>query len=128
MFSISTVASSTRIPIARANPPSDMMLMLLPVMYNPNNEPMRASGILHTTTITLRISPRNSRIINPVRPAPINPSVPTLFIAVTTVGDSSNSKLILTSSGNTDLKNGIASAIFFTTVRVEAVSFLMIGR
>ena len=31
MFSTSTVASSTRIPIAKANPPSVMMLRLLPV-------------------------------------------------------------------------------------------------
>ena len=47
--------------------------------------------MLNTTTIMLRQSRRKSRIIRPVRVAPIKPSVATLRIAATTVGDSSNS-------------------------------------
>ena len=52
-FSTVTVDSSTRMPIASAMPPSDMMLIVLPVSQSPNSEPSRASGMLSTTTITL---------------------------------------------------------------------------
>ena len=45
-FSIVTVASSTRMPIASAMPPSDMMLIVLPVTQSPNSDPSRASGML----------------------------------------------------------------------------------
>ena len=128
MFSTSTVASSTKMPMANAKPPSDMILMLLPVKYKPNRDPKRASGIFATTTITLRQSPKNNRIINPVSAAPITPSVPTLLMAVNTVGDSSNSKLILTSGGNTSRKAGMAAWIFATTSSVLAVSFFKIGK
>ena len=127
-FSIVTVASSTRMPIASAMPPSDMMLIVLPVTHSPNNDPSRASGMLDTTTITLRRSRRNSRIIRPVRPAPISPSVATLSTAATTVGDSSNSKLIDTSLGTASRNIFIDLWTSATTVRVEPVSFLMIGR
>ena len=40
-FSIVTVALSTRMPIASAMPPSDMMLIVLPVIQSPNNDPRR---------------------------------------------------------------------------------------
>ena len=68
MFSTVTVDSSTRMPMARAIPPSDMMLIVLPVIQSPNSEPSRASGMFETTTITLRMSRRNRRIISPVSP------------------------------------------------------------
>ena len=123
-----TVASSTRMPIASAMPPSDMMLIVLPVTHSPTNDPIRASGILQTTTSTLRISRRNRRIIRPVRPAPIAPSVATLSTACTTVGDSSNSKVIFTSGGTALRKVSSDLWTSATTVRVEPVSFLMIGR
>ena len=61
-----------------AIPPSDMMLIVLPVIQSPNSEPRRASGMLATTTITLRMSRRNRRIIRPVSTAPMSPSVATL--------------------------------------------------
>ena len=78
--------------MASASPPSVMMLIVLPVSHRPHSEPNSAIGMLNTTTITLRQSRRNSRIIRPVSAAPISPSVATLFTAVTTVGDSSNAK------------------------------------
>ena len=46
MFSTVTVDSSTRMPIASAMPPSDMMLIVLPVTQSPNSDPSRASGML----------------------------------------------------------------------------------
>ncbi len=82
VFSMVTVASSTRMPIASAMPPSDMMLIVLPVIQSPTADPIRASGMLQTTTITLRRSRRNSRIISPVRPAPMAPSMATLSTAL----------------------------------------------
>ncbi len=89
---------STRIPIDSAMPPSDMMLIVLPVSQSPTNDPSKASGMMATTTTTLLRSRRNRKIISPVKPAPISPSVATLSTAASTVGDSSNSKLILTLS------------------------------
>ena len=123
-----TVDMSTRMPIASAMPPSDMMLIVLPVSHSPTNDPSRASGMLATTTITLLRSRRNSRIIRPVRPAPIRPSVATLSTAATTVGDSSNSKLTDTSLGTASRNSCIDLRTSATTVSVEPVSFLMIGR
>ncbi len=115
-------------PIASAMPPSDMMLIVLPVTHSPNSDPSSASGMLDTTTITLRESRRNRRIIRPVRPAPIRPSVATLSTAATTVGDSSNSKLTVTSLGTASRNICIDLWTSATTVSVEPVSFLMIGR
>ena len=127
-FSIVTVALSTRMPIDSAMPPSDMMLIVLPVSQSPTNDPKSASGMLATTTITLLRSPRNRRIISPVRPAPIMPSVATLSTAASTVGDSSNSNLTDTSLGTASRNNCIDFLTSATTVKVDPVSFLMIGR
>ena len=81
MFSISTVASSTRMPIASANPPRVMILIVLPVRSRMTIDPSSASGMLRTTMITARRSRRNSRTISPVSPAPSAPSTPTLSMA-----------------------------------------------
>ena len=67
MFSISTVASSTNIPIASASPPSVMMLMVSPLKLRPMIEVKIAKGIDVHTMITLRQLPRNTRIINETR-------------------------------------------------------------
>ncbi len=91
VFSIVTTASSTRMPMARANPPNDMTLSVWPASHNPTREPVRAKGMFNSTTITVRTSRRKSKIINPTSVAPIAPSVATDLIAARTVGDSSNS-------------------------------------
>ena len=77
--------------MANANPPSDMMLIVLPVIHKPTNEVVNDKGMLTRTTITLRRSWRKTKIINPVSNAPMAPSVATLLMAARTVGDSSNS-------------------------------------
>jgi hypothetical protein len=56
MFSTVTVDSSTRMPMASAMPPSDMMLIVLPVSQSPKSDPNRASGMLDTTTLTMKPS------------------------------------------------------------------------
>ena len=68
MFSISTVASSTRMPTASASPPSVMMLMVSPSMLSTSSEVRIESGIEIATTRVLRQLPRNSRINAAVKP------------------------------------------------------------
>ena len=64
MFSTSTVASSTSIPIASASPPSVMMLMLWPVSFSPTSAEKIASGIEVQTITMLRQLPRKSPTIS----------------------------------------------------------------
>ncbi len=87
VFSISTVASSTRMPMASARPPRVMRLIVWPVSHSATSAPQIANGMFRTTTMTLRQSRRNSSTISPVSAAPIRPSVTTLHMARVTVGD-----------------------------------------
>ena len=64
MFSISTVASSTRIPTASASPPSVMMLMVSCRKLSTMIDVRIESGIEMAMISVLRQLPRNSRIIN----------------------------------------------------------------
>ena len=84
MFSTSTVASSTRMPTARANPPRVIRLTVCPVRDRATNEATRASGMLSTTTTTLLQSRKNRRTISPVRAAPRAASVATPRMALVT--------------------------------------------
>ena len=63
MFSIVTVASSTRMPTASARPPSVMMLMVWPRKLSTMTEVRIDSGIDTAMISVLRQLPRNSRII-----------------------------------------------------------------
>ena len=69
MFSIATVASSTRMPTASANPPSVMMLMVSPKALRTIIDTQIESGMETVMTIVGRQSPRNSKIINAVSAA-----------------------------------------------------------
>ena len=77
MFSISTVASSTRMPTASAMPPSVMVLSDWPSAHRTMIEVRIDSGIEVATISVLRHEPRNSRIIRAVSPAAIAPSLST---------------------------------------------------
>ena len=63
VFSISTVASSTRMPTASASPPSVITLMVCPSRLSRQSEVRIESGIEMQTIRVLRQLPRNSRII-----------------------------------------------------------------
>ena len=76
MFSISTVASSTRMPTASANPPRVMMLMVSPNALSTMMEVRIESGMETAIITVLRQLPRNSRIISPVRQAAMIASRP----------------------------------------------------
>ena len=101
------------------------MLIVCPVSHRPTRAPQRANGMLSTTTMTLRQSRRNRSTISPVRTAPIRPSVTTVHIDLVTVGDWSNSKLTLMSSGRTACMLGMAFLTLLTTERVEASARLV---
>src|SRR5260370_28782299 len=71
MFSIVTVASSTRIPTARARPPRVMTLMVSPRAPRTTSEVRMERGMEMAMMRVLRQLPRNSRIIVAVRHAAI---------------------------------------------------------
>jgi hypothetical protein len=87
MFSIATVASSTRIPTASANPPRVMMLMVSPIADRQMIEASTDSGIEMVMMSVLRQELRNSRIISPVSAAAMMPSRTTPLTAARTNSD-----------------------------------------
>jgi hypothetical protein len=74
IFSIVTVASSTKIPTARARPPSVMILMVSPRRLIIIIDVKIESGMEIAMIRVLRQLPRNTRIMSPVNPAAITPS------------------------------------------------------
>ena len=84
MFSISTVASSTRIPTASAMPPSVMTLSVSPSAQSTMIDTRIESGMEIQMISVLRHEPRNSRIINPVSPAAMAASFTTPMTAART--------------------------------------------
>ena len=72
MFSIATVASSTRMPTASARPPSVMMLIVSPSALSAMIELRIDSGIDTAMISVLRQLPRKTRIISAVRHAAID--------------------------------------------------------
>ncbi|MGC3970916.1 MAG: hypothetical protein QM775_27355 [Pirellulales bacterium] len=77
MFSISTVASSTKMPTASAMPPSVITLSVCPSQFRAMIETKIESGIEMMTINVLRHEPRKSKIIRPVNPAAIAASTST---------------------------------------------------
>ena len=75
MFSTSTVASSTKMPTAKARPPSVITLMVWPRALSARSAATTDSGIETATTMVLRQLPRKRRIIVAVRPAAMRPSM-----------------------------------------------------
>ena len=74
MFSMVTVASSTRMPTASARPPSVITLIVWPSSESAIRELRTASGI---DTVMMRVErqlPRKTRIMKPVSAAAIRPS------------------------------------------------------
>ena len=70
MFSIATVASSTRMPMASASPPRVIRLIVCPQSQRAIKAVIRASGMFSNTTKALRQSPRNRESSAPPRPPP----------------------------------------------------------
>src|SRR5450759_1940764 len=99
MFSIVTVASSTNIPTARANPPNVMMFNDWPKADSAMIADNTAKGM---DTVMIRVErqlPRNSNIIRPVSAAAITPSRITPSTADLTNTDWSPTILRISSGG-----------------------------
>jgi hypothetical protein len=121
-FSISTVASSTRMPTASAMPPSVIVLSDCPRTHRIMMDVRIDSGIEVATIRVLRHEPRNNRIIRAVSPAAIAPSLSTPVTAARTKTDWSNRGSSLSSGGSWAWMAGRAARTRLTTSRVEAPS------
>ncbi|MNX65912.1 hypothetical protein D3C86_969870 [compost metagenome] len=75
IFSIVTVLSSTRMPIASANPLSDIRLIVCPNSFRKSTPEITEIGIVRITIKAALRSPKNNKTIRPVSIAPIAPSV-----------------------------------------------------
>ena len=109
MFSIATVASSTRMPTASARPPSVMMLIVSPSALSTMIDARIESGIETAMISVLRQLPRNSRIISAVRQAAIDASRSTPSIEARTKTDWSASGSISSSGGSAGRMRGSVS-------------------
>ena len=100
MFSIATVASSTRMPTASASPPSVITLVVWPSAPSAMIEQRIASGIESATIRVERQLPRKSRIMSAVRQAASTASRTTPLSAARTKSDWSASRSILRLAGS----------------------------
>ena len=87
MFSIVTVASSTKIPTARARPPRVIILIVCPKALSTRIEVRMESGMEIAIISVLRQLPRNTRIMMPVKQAAITASRITPLTAARTKMD-----------------------------------------
>ena len=74
IFSMATVASSTKMPTAKARPPNVIMFIVSPSALSVMMEQRMASGMEMTMTKVVRQLPRKIRIISAVRQAAITAS------------------------------------------------------
>ena len=110
MFSIVTVASSTRMPTASARPPSVMMLSVSPSAASTAMAARTASGIEMAMITVERQLPRNSRIIRLVSAAAMHAFDATPLIAPLTNSDWSPMQRDLERGGQRALTLDAASA------------------
>jgi hypothetical protein len=87
MFSIVTVASSTKMPTASASPPRVMMLMVSPSADRQAMEARIDSGIEMVMMSVLRQLPKNNKINKPVNAPAITASRTTPEMAARTNTD-----------------------------------------
>src|SRR5579871_1322485 len=122
-FSISTVASSTRIPTARANPPRVITFTVSPKAVRIMMEVRMARGIEVQTINVLRQLPRNSKIMSAVKNAAIPASRSTPYIEARTKIDWSNRGVIFNCGGSVDAMRGRALFTSLTILSVDALPF-----
>ncbi len=87
IFSMVTVASSTRMPTASARPPSDIRLIVWPRKLSTITDVRMESGIEMAMISVLRQLPRKTRIMMPVRQAAMMASRTTPLTALVTKTD-----------------------------------------
>ena len=126
MFSISTVASSTRMPTASDRPPSVITFRVWPRKWSIDKEKRIESGIETATISVLRQLPRNTRIMVAVSSAATMLSCTTPEIAARTNSDWSNKVSIFTPLGAMAWIEGNRALTSRTMSSVEAPPFLRI--
>ena len=119
MFSISTVASSTRIPTASARPPRVMMLIVSPRAASISSEQMMDNGIDTAMISVERQLPRKIRIIAAVRQAAMIASRTTPLIAARTKIDWSAIGVSRKAGGNWARIEGSCARTFAMMSSVE---------
>lgn len=124
MFSMVTVASSTRMPTASAKPPSVITLMVSPIMCSATMEEKMDSGMETAMMEVVRQLPRNSNSIAAVSAAATSASWITPATAVFTKMDWSASRLTRRSLGSSGSRPGSFSFRWPTTSSVDAPPFL----
>ena len=123
IFSISTVASSTRMPTARAMPPKVMMLIVLSRRLRTIIEVKIESGMEMQTMSVLRQLPMKSRIISAVRSAAMRASRTTPPMAARTKSDWSKSWVTFSSEGKPARMRGSTALTRLTMDKVDASPF-----
>ena len=124
MFSIVTVASSTRMPTASARPPSVMMLSVSPSTHRMASEPRIESGIEVAMMTVERQLPRKIRIIRLVSAAAITPSWMTPLTAALMNSDWSPISEMLRFGGMIALSCSTLSLMPAMIASVETAPFL----
>ncbi len=120
MFSIITVASSTRMPTASARPPSVMTLIVCPAQFSPMIAHRMASGMEVAMMTVGRHDPKNSSTTMPVRAAAVSISRTTSKMESLTNTDASPRMLTFTSGGSSFWMRGSSALAPATTSSVEA--------
>ncbi len=124
MFSIVTVASSTRMPTASARPPSVMILSVSPSAHSVATEPSTESGIEVAMITVERQLPRKISTITLVSAAAMMPSRMTPSTAALTNSDWSPTSAILRSGGTSDLSSATFCLMPAMIDSVEIAPFL----
>ncbi|MNP09141.1 hypothetical protein D3C76_1012340 [compost metagenome] len=127
MFSIVTVASSTRIPTANAKPPSVMTLSVWPLMASNAIAESTAKGIEAAMINVERQLPRNNRIMALVSSAAMIPSRATLPTDSLTKTEASPSNEVLRAGGRVSLILGSIARIPSTIDSVDMSPFFKAG-
>ena len=123
MFSTSTVASSTRMPTARARPPSVIVLIVSPRAERQMIEVKIERGIDMATTSVFRHEPRKRRIIAAVRQAAMTASRITPWRAARTKTDWSKRGSTCRALVRPARMRGSAFFTLLMMSRVEALPF-----
>ena len=118
-FSSTTVALSTRMPTARANPPSVIVLSVCPKQYITKMPATIESGMEIIMMNASRQLPRNNRIISAVRPGGHRAAHYDAVKCARTNIDWSKSGLIVAARGMSCSISGNAALTPLTTASVE---------
>ena len=100
IFSTTTIALSTSIPMAAASPPRLIMFRFIPIIFMKMNDIRRATGKMTAVTSVMRSFRRKSKSISTVSSAPMRMASLTLFTDLLMKSVMSYHLVTFTSEGN----------------------------